>query len=183
MKLTPTPLSGLYEASTEIRADSRGAFGRLFCDQDLEQAHQGRPIAQINYSFTEHRGSLRGMHYQSPPHSEAKWVRCVQGKVFDVALDLRENSPTFLQWHSVVLDSAQHNAIFIPEGFAHGFQTLDDNCLLLYLHSKHYAPGHEAAVRWDDPRTNIDWPMPPTHLSDRDKSHTYLTSDFKGVRL
>ena len=140
-------------------------------------------IAQINLSETRRRGALRGMHFQHPPHAEGKWVRCLRGRVFDVAVDLRRESPAFLRWHAVELSPEKANAFFIPEGCAHGFQALEDDCQLLYLHTAAYAPESEGGVRWDDPRLAIDWPLAVTDISERDLNHPLIGEDFKGLSI
>lgn len=183
MHLDPTPIAGVFEAQTDVLSDTRGRFSRLFCQSDLEAAHQARPIVQINYSVTRTAGTVRGLHFQYPPAAEGKWVRCLTGRVFDVAVDLRRGSPTFLRWHAVALDSARMNAIFIPEGCAHGFQVLEPESELLYLHTAPYAPALEAGVRFDDPSIRVAWPLPVTEISDRDRSHPLLDERFEGLTV
>lgn len=155
MKLVPAPLPGMFEADTEPRGDHRGRLTRLFCADELEAAHAARPIVQINHSLTHAVGAIRGMHYQTPPAAEGKWIRCLKGRVFDVAVDLRPSSPSFLRWHGVELSAERMNAVFIPEGCAHGFQVLEPDSELLYLHTAFYTPALEGGVRFDDPRIGI----------------------------
>jgi len=181
MKLAPTPIAGIYETTTTLIGDDRGRFARLFCGDELSQAHQNRPIVQINQSVTRRVGAIRGLHYQRTPHAEGKWVRCLRGRVFDVALDLRRGSPTFLRWHAVTLSAEAMNAVFIPEGCGHGFQVLEPDSELLYLHTASYAPGYEGGVRHDDPRVLISWPLPVSDLSERDRLHPLLGSNFEGI--
>jgi dTDP-4-dehydrorhamnose 3,5-epimerase len=176
-----TPISGVYVACSKPIGDTRGQFARLFCREVLGKAHQDRPIVQINRSITARPGAVRGLHFQCPPFAEAKWVRCLHGRVFDVAVDLRRGSPTFLKYFSVELSGARMNALFIPEGCAHGFQVLEPDSELLYLHSAPYNAAHEAGIRWDDPRTAIPWPLAVTDISARDLNHPFLTSDFEGL--
>jgi dTDP-4-dehydrorhamnose 3,5-epimerase len=126
---------------------------------------------------------VRGLHYQRPPQAEAKWVRCLKGRVFDVAVDLRRGSPTFLKWHAVELDGVSMNALLIPEGCAHGFQVLEPESELLYLHTATYTPGLEGAARYDDPRLAIRWPLPVTDLSERDRTHPLLDDSFEGISV
>lgn len=183
MQLTETPIAGVYEATCVPRRDQRGAFARLFCRDELGAAHHGRPIVQINHSRTTAVGAIRGLHFQYPPKSEAKWVRCLKGRVFDVAVDLRRESPTFLAWYAIELDAGRMNAVLVPEGCAHGFQVLEPDSELLYLHSESYAPDHEGGLRFDDPRLAILWPLPVCDLSERDRSHPLIDASFQGIAI
>ena len=181
MKFIPLPLSGSYLIDVELFKDHRGSFARLFCVEELGRIGLSAPLAQINLSRTAAAGSIRGMHFQHPPHAETKIVRCLRGSVFDVAVDLRPDSPTFLHWHGEVLSADNMRAMFIPEGFAHGFQSLDADVELLYLHSACYAPGFEGGIRFDDPAMGIKWPLPPEDISDRDREHPLIDSTFQGI--
>ena len=183
MRLCKTPLPGVFEAVSRAFEDERGRFSRLFCREELAVAHGERAVVQINYSLTRDVGAIRGLHFQYPPAAEAKWVRCLAGRIFDVAVDLRQGSKTFLRWHAVELSPEKANALFIPEGCAHGFQVLEPDSALLYLHTAAYAPAHEGAVRWDDPRIGIAWPLPVTEISERDRNHPLLAEDFGGICL
>lgn len=183
MDIIPTPLQGAYVISYSPFQDHRGRFTRLFCAEELRRAGLVKPISQINHSRTSARGALRGLHYQLPPFAETKIITCLRGAVFDVCVDLRRGSPTLLQWFGLELREDDHKAICIPEGFAHGFQTLEPDAELLYLHTAPYTPSHEAAVAYNEPRLGITWPLPPTDLSDRDKSHPPLSPDFPGIML
>ncbi len=171
MIFTETPLPGAYLIDLEPRRDERGFFARAFCAREFG-AHglEGR-IAQVNLSLNLRRGTLRGMHYQRPPFAEAKSVRCVGGAVYDVIIDLRSDSPTRLQWFGVELSRESGRMLYVPGGFAHGYQALEDGSEVLYLVSEFYAPDHEAAVRWNDPRFGIRWPLPDPILSPRDAAH------------
>ena len=182
MQIAKTPIAGVYLASTDVRRDHRGVFSRLFCRDDLAVAGFGE-IAQINHSRTRERGAIRGLHFQFPPKAEAKWVRCLRGRVFDVAVDLRQGSPTFLDWFAVELDPDQMNALHVPRGCAHGLQVLEPDSELLYLHSESYAPAHEGGLRFDDPRLAIAWPLPVTDLSERDRAHPLIDASFQGIAL
>ena len=142
-----------------------------------------KPIVQINRSLTLRRGAVRGMHFQYPPHAETKIVSCLKGEIFDVAIDVRANSPTFLQWHGAILSAENCQSLLIPEGFAHGFQTLTDDCELLYLHTAPHTPQSEGALNAQDSRVGIAWPEPITEMSDRDQSHPQVSADFQGVSL
>ena len=183
MNLHSTPLSGLYEIRHTPIGDARGRFTRLFCEQELLSLRHNLHFTQINLSETRGRGTVRGLHYQIPPATEAKMIRCLRGRVFDVAVDLRAGSPTFLQWHAVELAEDNDRAIFIPEGFAHGFQALTDEAHLLYMHTAPWTPVCEAGLRHDDPCLAIAWPQPVTALSDRDRSYALIDDTFAGVLL
>lgn len=176
-----TEIAGLCLAVSRRVSDERGEFARLFDADLLAPVHAARSIVQVNRSVTRHVGSVRGLHFQRAPALEAKWVRCLRGRVLDVAVDLRRGSPTFLQHFAVELSPAAANTLFIPEGCAHGFQVLEPDSELLYLHTAPYAPGHEGGVRFDDPALGIDWPLPPVGLSARDLSHPFLTPAFEGL--
>jgi dTDP-4-dehydrorhamnose 3,5-epimerase len=183
MKLTELSLAGMFEAQALPVQDERGRFARLFCVEAMAEAHQGRAIVQINHSMTRSVGAIRGMHYQRAPAAEGKWVRCLKGRVFDVGIDLRRGSPTFLKWHGVTLDATTMNAVFIPEGCAHGFQVLEPDSELLYLHTALYAPTLEGGVRFDDPALSIGWPLPITDTSERDRRHPLIDAAFEGIAL
>lgn len=176
-------LSGLVSIRRKPITDERGFFERLFCADELKGAGLEKPIAQINRSLTKKRGAVRGMHYQRPPHAETKIVSCLKGEIFDVAVDIRAGSPTFLQWHGEVLSADNATTLLIPEGFAHGFQTLSEECELLYLHTAPYTPHAEGALHPLDPELDIKWPLNVAHLSQRDASHEFLGPDFAGVSL
>jgi dTDP-4-dehydrorhamnose 3,5-epimerase len=184
MKLVTSRLPGVMIAQTEVRADRRGSFTRFYCESDLASVVAGRHVVQINHSRTVQRGTVRGLHYQDKPFAETKLVRCLSGAVWDVAVDLRMNSRTFLQWHAVELTSKNGLMMIVPEGFAHGFQTLSADCELLYLHTATYSPDAEAGIAWNDPRIEIRWPLPlPLEggLSERDRTLPCLAADFAGV--
>lgn len=176
-----TPLAGLRILQRKPIGDSRGYLERIFCSEELQALAPGKPIAQINHTLTASRGTVRGMHFQRPPHAEIKFVSCLRGEVFDVAVDLRDNSPTFLHWHAEVLSADNHKTLVIPEGFAHGFQTLTDDCEMLYFHTAAYQPGAECGLNAQDPRLAIQWPLPVAGLSPRDTAHPLLDATFTGV--
>jgi dTDP-4-dehydrorhamnose 3,5-epimerase len=181
MKSHQTPIAGLFLAKSEPRTDERGSFNRLYCQNELREAVGARQIVQINQSSTLTVGAIRGLHYQHEPYAEMKLVRCIKGKVWDVAVDLRAGSPTFLKWHAEELSAENAHMMVIPEGFAHGFQVLEENSELLYLHTALYSPSAEGGVRPTDPRLLIAWPLTPQDLSERDRNHPLLTSDFTGL--
>ena len=183
MKILPTPLAGLHEIRITPASDTRGQFTRLFCEQELALLRTNLHFTQINLSETRKRGTLRGLHYQTPPAAEAKLIHCLRGRVFDVAVDLRMDSPTFLCWHAIELGEDSHNAVFIPEGFAHGFQALTDDVHLLYMHTAPWTPACEAGLRHDDPHLAIDWPLAGSAMSDRDRGYAPIDESFVGVRL
>jgi dTDP-4-dehydrorhamnose 3,5-epimerase len=178
-----TPIAGVYEITRQIIGDHRGFFSRFFCAEELAAGGFNEPVAQINHSFTQRRGTVRGLHFQHPPHGEIKLVSCLAGKVFDVAVDLRRNSPTFLRWHAVDLSAERRNSLLIPKGCAHGFQTLEDDCEMLYLSSTPYAPQAEGGIRPDDERLAIAWPLAISDCSERDRNHPLLSTDFAGIDL
>jgi dTDP-4-dehydrorhamnose 3,5-epimerase len=181
MEIIATPIAWVSVVGTKPFRDQRGAFYRAFCDTDLEFLLKGRVICQVNVSRTEAVGAIRGMHFQHPPYAEMKLIRCLRGRVWDIALDLRAGSPTFLQWHGVELSPENADMMVIPEGCAHGFQVLESGSELLYLHTSPYVPSAEGGVLYDDPRVNIQWKIPPTDMSKRDTSHPLLLSEFKGL--
>jgi len=183
MNIEATPIAGATVVSGQALADHRGAFQRLYCDRELADVLDGRQIVQINHSRTTQVGAVRGMHYQLPPYAEMKLVRCLRGRVCDVAVDLRAGSPTFLQWHAVELSAESGRMFVIPEGCAHGFQVLEPESELLYLHTAHYAPASEGGIRHDDPALGIQWPLPVADLSQRDRAHPLLISDYSGIQL
>jgi len=163
--------------------DDRGSFTRLFCAEEFQAVGMKKPIVQINRSENRDKGMVRGLHFQYPPDSETKIVSCLKGAVFDVLVDLRAGSKTFLHWCADVLLADDQNAFYIPEGFAHGFQTLEDDCILLYFHTAFYTSAAEGAFNVKDPRLNISWPLPITKMSDRDKVHPFISEDFSGIEV
>ena len=176
MRFTETNIAGVVIVDTEAHEDARGSFARLQCPDEFAAA--GHPFAPIQTSLSRntHAGTLRGMHYQPAPHAETKLVRAVRGRMFDVALDLRPDSPTYRQWASAELSADNGRALLIPEGVAHGFLTLAPDTDVLYQISPAFRSGHEAGVRWDDPAFGIAWPSPPKTVSDRDASY----ADYQG---
>jgi dTDP-4-dehydrorhamnose 3,5-epimerase len=181
MKFTQTPLEGSYIIELSPIIDDRGWFARTYCKQEFEQIGHSSEWLQLNHSFTSKKGAIRGMHFQYPPHQEIKMVRCVAGKVFDVIIDLREGSPTLFKWFGTELSAANKRMLYIPMGFAHGFQTLADDCELIYHHSSYYTPGAEGGVRYNDARINIGWPLPVADISARDQAHPLLDDSFNGI--
>ena len=176
-ELRITPIKGVFELVSQPFVDARGAFLNAFRAQEesFTCSWGDRAIAQVNLSRSETVGTIRGLHLQKPPYSEAKLVRCLKGSVWDVAVDLRGNSESFGQWHAVELTFDRGNALLVPEGCAHGFQVLESGSELIYLHSGAWVAEAESGVRWDDPKLAIAWPLPPTELSERDRSLPLLT--------
>ncbi|NVZ61186.1 dTDP-4-dehydrorhamnose 3,5-epimerase [Pseudomonas gingeri] len=183
MNIRPTSIGGALVVETQPYQDHRGAFSRLFCEKSLDQALAGQRIVQINHSRTATVGAVRGLHFQHAPHAEMKMVRCLKGRVWDVVVDLRADSPTFLQWHAEELTPQTGRMLVIPQGCAHGFQVLEADSELLYLHTAFYEPAAEGAVRYDDPRVGVAWPLPVTDLSERDKNHALLSNEFAGLHV
>jgi dTDP-4-dehydrorhamnose 3,5-epimerase len=176
-----TPLRDVVVIEFPVFADHRGAFARLFCRDTLSELMGARQIVQINRSRTHAVGAVRGLHYQRAPHMEMKFVRCLAGRVWDVAVDLRTGSSTFLRWHAEELSAENGRMIGIPEGFAHGFQVMEPDSELLYLHTAAYEPAFEGGVQPTDPVLDIRWPLPIAELSERDRSHPLLARNCPGL--
>lgn len=183
MQIIALPLAGAAEVKADPHRDARGWFSRFFCQDELASLNGGRTIQQVNASHTQARGTIRGLHHQLPPRAEDKAVRCIRGRVFDVMVDLRIGSATFGQWHATVLDASELNMVYIPRGFTHGFQTLEDDCELLYLHTEFHAPDAEAGYRFDSPSLGIKWPLAPTDLSQRDQGLPAFDPASGGMKL
>ena len=183
MNFVETTLKGSFVIDLTPFQDNRGWFARTFCKEEFAEIGHSKEWLQLNHSFTLTKGAVRGMHYQMSPFSEVKLVRCIAGAVFDVIVDIRENSPTFLQYFGTELSAKNRKMLYIPEGFAHGFQTLTNDCELLYHHTALYTPGVEGGLRFDDPNINIDWKLPFTDISDRDKQHKLIDHNFKGIKI
>jgi dTDP-4-dehydrorhamnose 3,5-epimerase len=181
MTFQPTFINGLYVIELDLFRDERGWFARTFCKEEFKKAGFDNEWVQMNHSFTIQKGTLRGMHFQFPPYSEIKMVRCIAGSVFDVAIDLRKNSATFLQWFGIEISAENKKMILIPDGFAHGFQTLQNNCELIYHHTNFYTPDAEAGIKYNDPGIGIKWPLPVNEISKKDDNYAYLNENFKGI--
>lgn len=180
MKFIPTILNGSFTIQLDPINDERGWFARYFCKKEFSTIGHNKEWVQMNHSFSLKKGTLRGMHFQKPPYSEIKLVRCIQGSVFDVIIDLRKDSPTFLKWFGTELSAENKLMMYIPEGFAHGFQTLEDNSGLLYMHTAYYSPEAEDGLRYNDPQVNISWPIEISEISMRDTNHDILEK-FNGL--
>lgn len=174
------PLKGLQLVQFQALGDSRGNLTRLFCSRELRSIWPDA-VVQINHTYTAILGTVRGLHYQRPPHSERKFVTCLRGKVWDVAVDLRTGSPTFLRWHAELLTSENRRAMIIPEGFAHGFQTQSSDVEMLYFHSAPYIPDAEGGISPSEPKLSIHWPLPISLISPRDQAHPPIDERFKGL--
>lgn len=177
----PTALPGVLIVQRKPIADERGFLARMFCAEEFHAAGAGFAVAQINHALTRRRGAVRGMHFQRPPAAEIKLVSCIRGEVFDVAVDLRRDSPTFLAWHGELLSAGNQRSLLLPRGVAHGFQALADDCELIYLHSTAYDPAAEGGVNPRDPRIGIAWPQPIAELSVRDEGRSWLGDDYQGM--
>lgn len=181
LTISETPLKGLYIVETNAFVDYRGAFARWFCEEELAEVLGKRHIKNVNFSRTVKKGSIRGMHFQKPPHAEMKLVRCIRGRIQDVVVDIRAGSPTFLQHYSVELSAENMKMFAVPEGFAHGFQSLEDDSEIMYLVTEFYAPESEAGLRFSDPALNIEWPLPVTDISAKDAAHPLVDESFVGL--
>lgn len=166
MKFKETKLKGLYIIEPDIHFDDRGYFARIFCKQELSKTGIDFNIVQVNRSLNKKQGTIQRMHFQKPPKAENKIIQCIKGKIYDVAIDLRQDSPTYGEWVAEELSEENKKMFLIPKGFAHGFQTLTDNCEILYFMSEFYSPQYESGVRWNDPFFNIKDPV----VSEKDKN-------------
>jgi dTDP-4-dehydrorhamnose 3,5-epimerase len=171
MIFTEAPLRGAFVIELEPRSDERGFFARAFCQNELAEHGLKHGITQANMSYNFKRGTLRGMHYQLPPHAEVKMVRCIAGAIYDVIVDIRKDSPTYLKWFGIELSAANRKMFYVPEGFAHGYQALTDDSEVLYLVTEFYTPNAERGVRWNDPSFKIVWPIAEAILSPKDAVH------------
>ena len=171
MKFNKTKLDGSFVIDLDKREDERGFFARLFCINEFDQNQADRNIVQINNSLSRDKGTLRGIHYQLSPKSETKIVRCIKGSLWDVIVDLRPDSPTFLQWFGETLSAENRRMMFVPKGFGHGFITLEPDTEAIYFVTEFYSPEHERGLRWDDPKIGIEWPIEPVIISEKDSQH------------
>lgn len=179
MKVIEQHIKGVYLIEPDVFSDDRGSFFRSFCAEELKDLEIGNWV-QMNHSYNTKKGTLRGMHYQLPPHGETKQIRCVKGSVYDVFVDVRPNSKTYLQWGAVELSETNRNSLILKEGIAHGFITLEDDSQLIYHHAAFYTPGSEAGIRYNDPEIGIKWPLEPNVISERDLNHPLIDKNFKG---
>ena len=180
LNIKNTNFEGLFIIEPNIFEDNRGSFSRIFCENELSSVLDFN-IKQINHSVTSKSGTIRGLHFQYEPNSEIKMIKCVKGSVFDVVVDIRRNSETFLKVFSIELTELNNKIIFIPKGFAHGFQALEDNTELIYLHSSLYKPSNEGALNPVDRILDITWPEDISNISEKDRNHPFITDKFKGI--
>ena len=171
MKFIETTLRGAYVIEIDPRQDERGMFTRAFCRKEFRERGLEADVAQCNISYNLRKGTLRGMHYQLPPHAEVKMVRCTRGRIYDVIIDIRRGSPTYLKWFGIELNSINRRMLYVPQGFAHGYQTLDDDSEVFYMVSQFYCPESERGIRWNDPLFQITWPVASPGMSPKDASH------------
>lgn len=183
MEFISTNINGLYVIHPEKRKDERGEFARTFCKNNFKQIGFEKEFVQYNHSLNYKKGTIRGMHFQKPPYTEVKLIRCVQGAVYDVVVDLREGSETFLQHVAIELNAGNMISLLIPEGLAHGFQALEDNSALIYHHTQFYTASSDGGVRFDDPALKINWPLPPVAVSVKDRSYNLIDNNFKGIAV
>ena len=175
-----TTLKGAYVVSLQLLTDARGGFARTFCKKEFQQINHQKEFVQLNHSYNTFKGTVRGMHFQLPPYQEIKLIRCIKGAVIDVIVDLRENSPTFLQHVAVELSAENKKMMYVPENFAHGFQTLEDDTELIYHHTQFYTPQADTGIRFNDPLLKINWPLEPVMVSEKDKNYKLIDHTFKG---
>lgn len=180
---TPTPLEGVYVIEPKPIRDDRGYFERYFCTQDFAEIGLQKPIVQINHSYTKGVGSIRGLHYQTPPYCETKIVRCLKGSIYDVAVDIREDSPTFLQYFGIGLSEENGKYLYIPEGFAHAFQILAEEAEVLYLVTNSFNPASDSVINALDSKIAINWKLPVGNMSEKDRNAPFVSQDFQGIKI
>ncbi len=184
MLFEETTLKGSFLISPAPFVDDRGFFARWFCSDEFNAFGLETHFVQCNHSATFGKGSIRGLHFQRPPAAEAKLVKCISGEIFDVIIDLRENSTTFLQWFGGELSSKNKTMMYVPKGFAHGFQTLTEEAEIIYMASNHYSREAEGTIHYNDPAVDIQWPLLLNKISDKDRTASFLDKDlFKGIAL
>jgi dTDP-4-dehydrorhamnose 3,5-epimerase len=174
MKFIETAIPGVFSIEPLTHKDERGFFERRFCEKEFRDAGIAVRIAQINRSYSNIRGTLRGLHYQVSPMNELKIVQCFRGKIFDVAVDLRKESPEYLKWHAEILSQENGKSLCIPKGCAHGYQTLTDESEILYFTDQFYSTDHERSIHYRDPSLNIRWPLPVSAISEKDRSAPFI---------
>ena len=182
LNFTELPLKGAYTIDLDKREDDRGFFARYWCKNEFAELGLDTNIVQINNSVSPQKGTLRGLHYQRPPKAETKIVRCIRGSIWDVIVDIREGSSTYGKWYGFELNEDNRTMMYIPKGFAHGFQTMVDNVELLYLHSEFYSKEDEGGLLYNDKEIAIDWPILVSEISEKDKSHPIL-NELEPIKL
>jgi len=183
MRIEKLPLLGAAIIDAEPFTDHRGVFARFFCEKELSELIGGRHFVNVNFSRTLKKGAIRGLHFQRPPHAEMKLVRCIRGAVYDVIVDIRKSSPTFLKWFGIELSAENMKMLCIPEGFAHGFQVLEDNSEVIYLVTNFYSPKCEMGLNYADPLLEIDWPLTVTDISEKDSMREMIDPKFGGISI
>ena len=183
MEFIASHIDGLYTVLLKKLEDDRGLFARTYCKNEFKKIGFDKEFVQFNHSFNKLKGTIRGMHFQQMPFAETKLIRCVQGAIYDVAVDIRKNSPTYLQWFGAELTAENMVSVLIPEGFAHGFQTLKNDSALIYHHTAFYTPQADAGIRFDDAAININWKLPAVNISAKDKNYPLIDKNFKGIIL
>jgi len=178
MRFIPTPLSGAYLIELEKKLDDRGFFARFYCANEYNNLNLDTNIVQINNSYSSYKATLRGIHYQLSPNAETKIIRCIKGSLYDVVVDLRKESPTFLKWYGAELNEDNRYMLYVPKGFGHAFITLADNTEALYLVTEFYNSERERGIKWDDPLINIKWPINPAVISEKDQKHPYFNEEY-----
>lgn len=178
-----TAIESLKVIQRKSMQDNRGFLSRFYCAEEFSAIGMSKPIVQINHTLTHQKGAVRGLHFQYPPFAETKIVSCIKGEILDIAVDIRQGSPTFLKWHAEVLSEQNQRSLMIPEGFAHGFQTLSENCELIYLHTAVYHQPSEGALNINDPIIGIQLPLEIKDLSERDRTHPMIKDDFLGITV
>jgi len=183
LKIGNTKFEGLYVLQPVIHEDDRGSFSRVFCVEELAEVLGGETIKQINHSVTDKKGTVRGMHFHYAPNTEIKIVKCIKGKILDVVVDIRKGSKTFLEAFSIELSAENKSMLYIPKGFAHGFQTLENNTELFYLHTNIYTPNNEGTLSIRDPLLSINFPLDIINLSKKDNEQKFIDNNFKGIEV
>ena len=178
-----TKLKGAYVIDIKRHEDDRGFFGRSWCENEMREQGLNTNVRNINVSFSKTRGTLRGLHYQKNPYQEVKIIRCTRGAIYDVIIDLRKDSPTYKHWFGIELTPDNYKMVYVPEDFAHGYMTLCGNSEATYLTSQFYTPGAEAGIRWNDPEFNVDWPLKPKVISEKDKQHPDFMSEQYSILM
>lgn len=181
MKFFETSLEGAYIVTPEPIVDERGSFARIFCKNEFSAIGHKSEFVQINHSVNKLKGTFRGIHYQLPPFEEIKLISCISGSVYDIIVDIRNGSPTFLQSVAVEISKENRKMMYVPAGFAHGFITLEDNSQLIYHHTAFYTPGHEAGLRFNDPLLQIELPITPVVINEKDRNYPVISKGFKGI--